>query len=76
MSRYTEITPGQRFRDARVTAFGARSRAVWVVDRVWHHSDGIEYVHLVQEDNPGEVKMIARATLADRRLFGPAADER
>jgi hypothetical protein len=63
------IEVGQRYRDARITAFGARLRTIWVVDRVWQRSDGIEYVRLVQEDDRGRSKTIAASALSDRRNF-------
>jgi len=66
------IEVGRRYRDARVSAFGGRVRTVWVVDRLWKDSDGIEYVRLVREDDQGQSKTIASSVLNDRRNFVPA----
>jgi hypothetical protein len=69
MRRETGIEPGQRFQDARVTAFGARLRTVWIVDRMWTGSDAIEYALLVREDDRGYSKTISVSALNDRRNF-------
>lgn len=73
MRREAGVEPGQRFHDARVTAFGARLRTVWVVDRVWTHSDAIEYAQLVREDDRGYSKTISVSALGDRRNFIPVS---
>lgn len=69
MWRGVAIEVGQRFKDARITAFGAPLRTVWIVDRVWQGSDGIEYVRLTREDASRENKTISARALADRKLF-------
>jgi hypothetical protein len=71
----TDITLGQRFRDAGLTAFGTPSRTVWVVAGIWDESDGLVYVRLVNEGSPNRTKTLSRAALLDRRLYVRAEEK-
>ncbi len=68
------IAPGQRYRDAGVTAFGRPSRTVWIVDEFWRGSDGFAYVRLVNEMRPTRTKTLSLAAFTDHRLYVPIAD--
>ena len=73
MGRWNEVTVGDRFHDARTTAFGAPSRDVWIVDRVWFSLDDLQYAALKNQTFPDRKKTIAVAALADRSLYVPAS---
>jgi len=69
MNAATGIAPGQRYRDAAMTAFGTPSRTVWVVDDLWQESDGLAYVRLVNEASPTRTKTLSLAVFANQRLY-------
>ena len=73
MDWWNNVAVGDRFHDARMTAFGAPSRDVWVVDRVWFSLDDLQYASLVNQTFPDRKKTIATAALADRNLYVPAS---
>jgi hypothetical protein len=66
---HTPIEVGQRYRDARLTAFGMPSRTVWVVSRIWTDLDGLLHTQLVNDNDPGRRKTISTTTLVDNRQF-------
>ena len=60
---------GQRFYNARLSAFGTPLSITWVVQQSWVGGDGIQYVRLVKESDPTEKKTVAAAVLGNRRHF-------
>jgi hypothetical protein len=63
---------GQRFYNARLSAFGIPLSITWIVQQSWIGGDGIQYVRLVKESDPTEKKTVAATVLGNRRHFVPA----
>jgi hypothetical protein len=64
----SDITEGQRFRDATPTLFG-QSPPEWIVGQVFVGTDGKQYAQVYSASNPRDRKTLSTATLRDKRRF-------
>jgi hypothetical protein len=64
----SEVTAGQRFRDAKSNLFG-HPPPYWVVDEVFIGTDRKEYAQVHSDSNPYDRKTLATAILRDKRRF-------
>lgn len=70
MFKRPKIDVGQRYREARRTAFGQPSQTVWTIQRVIEGCP-LPHVRLADERDPSRIKMISSAALADRAQYVP-----
>ena len=64
-----DLELGQRYRNARSSAFGTPLQIIWVLEDVWNGADGITYARLMKHGDATEKKTVSTAVLQDRRQF-------
>ena len=64
----SDVTAGQRFRDAKPRLFGQPS-SDWVVDEVFLGTDGKQYAHVHSDSHQHERKTLSTGILRDKRRF-------
>jgi hypothetical protein len=70
MTKHTlDLEVGQRYRNARLPAFGTSLQIVWLLEQVWQGADGITYARLVKDADATEKKTASAGVLQDRRQF-------
>ena len=70
MTKHTlDLEVGQRYRNARLSAFGAPLQIVWMLEQVWQGADGITYARLAKDVDATAKKTVSAAVLQDRRRF-------
>ena len=67
-----EPIPGRRYRTAGQNAIGQSSPVIWELEKVIHHSDGIEHVRLIRTSDHSETKLVSLSTLFDPTFYTPS----